>query len=77
MGLVGAVSTAQRRTKEIGVRKAMGADDGQIVALLLWQFAQPVLWGNAIAWPVAGCRGSPITSTCTGGCSQLPAWARC
>jgi len=54
MGLVGiAISTAERRTKEIGVRKAMGADNRQIVALLLWQFAQPVLWANVIAWPVA------------------------
>jgi putative ABC transport system permease protein len=23
------------------------------VALLLWQFAQPVLWANLIAWPAA------------------------
>ena len=22
--------------------------------LLLWQFSKPVLWGNLIAWPVAG-----------------------
>jgi putative ABC transport system permease protein len=54
LGLFGiALSTAERRTKEIGVRKAMGAGDGQIVALLLWQFAQPVLWANVIAWPLA------------------------
>jgi putative ABC transport system permease protein len=54
LGLFGiAIATAERRTKEIGVRKAMGADNRQIVALLLWQFAQPVLWANVIAWPVA------------------------
>ncbi len=54
LGLLGlSLSTAERRTKEIGVRKAMGAGSGQIVALLLWEFARPVLWANAIAWPLA------------------------
>jgi putative ABC transport system permease protein len=54
LGLFGlAAFTAERRTKEIGVRKAMGASRTDIVGLLLWQFTKPVLWANLIAWPVA------------------------
>lgn len=40
--------TVDRRTKEIGIRRAMGASPGAIVGLLLWQFLLPVLVACAI-----------------------------
>lgn len=54
LGLYGMASfTVERRTKEIGLRKVMGAKVKTIVKLLLWQFSKPVLLANFIAWPVA------------------------
>ncbi|MEE8371906.1 MAG: FtsX-like permease family protein, partial [Sphingomonadales bacterium] len=54
LGLYGLASfAAERRTREIGLRKIMGASVGDIVKMLLWQFSKPVLIANLIAWPVA------------------------
>ena len=53
IGLFGMASfMAEQRTKEIGIRKVLGATTGQIARLLLWQFSRPVLWANLIAWPI-------------------------
>jgi putative ABC transport system permease protein len=54
LGLFGlSIYTAQRRVKEIGIRKAMGAGTGNIMALLLTAFSRPVFWASLIAWPLA------------------------
>ncbi len=54
IGLFGlAAFMAAQRTKEIGVRKVLGASSLQIARLLVWQFSKPVLWALAVALPAA------------------------
>jgi putative ABC transport system permease protein len=54
LGLFGlAAFTVERRRLEIAIRKVFGARDRDIAALMVFQFARPVLAANLIAWPVA------------------------
>lgn len=54
LGLVGLVSyTAEQRTKEIGIRKVLGASVGQVVKDLSQEFMLLVVAANVVGWPVA------------------------
>jgi len=54
LGLFGLASfTAEKRTKEIGIRKALGASTASIILLLLKEFTKWILIANVIAWPIA------------------------
>ncbi len=54
MGLVGlSIFNSNRRTKEVGIRKAMGAHTGIILRLLLSEFLKLVILSNLIALPAA------------------------
>jgi putative ABC transport system permease protein len=54
LGLFGlAAFTTERRTREIGIRKAMGASIANIVFLLSREFTKWILLANIVAWPVA------------------------
>jgi ABC-type antimicrobial peptide transport system permease subunit len=54
LGLFGLASfTAEQRTKEIGIRKALGASISGIILMLSKEFTKWVLIANLIAWPVA------------------------
>ncbi|MDQ3292429.1 MAG: FtsX-like permease family protein, partial [Bacteroidota bacterium] len=54
LGLFGLASfTTEQRTKEIGIRKVLGASVGNIMVMLSKDFVKLVLVANLIAWPVA------------------------
>ena len=54
LGLIGLTSyMAEHRTREIGLRRAMGANVSSIVRLLSNEFIRMILLANLIAWPMA------------------------
>jgi putative ABC transport system permease protein len=54
LGLFGLASfIAEQRTKEIGIRRVLGATISQVIVLLSKEFTKWVLIANLIAWPVA------------------------
>ena len=48
-----AAFSVQQRTKEISIRKVMGASNKSVLKLMLWQYTKPVIVANLIAWPIA------------------------
>jgi putative ABC transport system permease protein len=54
LGLFGLASfTAEQRTKEIGIRRVLGATAGNIIYTLTADYSKWVLAANMLAWPVA------------------------
>lgn len=54
LGLFALVSyTVERRVREIGIRKALGASSRRMLAMLSAEFVGLVLLANAVAWPAA------------------------
>jgi putative ABC transport system permease protein len=57
IGLLGAYSlvsySVSKKTKEIGIRKVLGASSGKILNLIGREFLFLMLIGNMLAWPIA------------------------
>jgi len=54
MGLIGmATHVTARRTREIGVRKTLGASVARVLVQLLRDFSKPVVIANVVIWPLA------------------------
>jgi len=55
LGVLGLTALAvNRRTREIGIRKAVGASVARLVGMLSREFTMLVVLANVLAWPFAG-----------------------
>jgi putative ABC transport system permease protein len=63
IGLLGnATFITNIRSKEVGIRKVMGASSGRLLRMLILDFAKPILFANALAWPIGFFLGRAYTS---------------
>lgn len=54
LGVLGIVTQSiSRRTKEVGIRKVLGATVTQVIVLFVKEFSLIILIANCIAWPIA------------------------
>ncbi|MCF8391209.1 MAG: ABC transporter permease [Bacteroidales bacterium] len=54
LGLLGIVSfTAEQRTKEIGIRKVLGASIFSISKMLTLEYIKLIIYANIISWPIS------------------------
>jgi putative ABC transport system permease protein len=54
LGIFGLASyTAEQKTKEVGIRKVLGAEVAQVVGMFVWVFLKIFLIASVIALPVA------------------------
>ena len=81
LGLIGLASfSAEKRTKEIGVRRVLGASVRNLVMMMSSEFTSLVMIANVIAWPVAWYMGelwlsSFVYRTSVGPSCMLPVGA--
>lgn len=53
LGLIGlAAFSVEQRTKEIGIRKVMGASISSILKMISWEYVLLIVLANLIAWPI-------------------------
>jgi putative ABC transport system permease protein len=57
------IHVIERRRREIGVRKTLGASVPRVLALLMRESSRPVILGNLIALPLAAIATQTILAT--------------